>query len=154
MAKDGKSVFAEASGKRGPQFEPGSGWEYSNYGFVLLGLVIEKVSGKSYYDCVREHIYQPADMSSSGSEPEDQAVTDRSIGYTKIGGAQWHSNADTLPCRGTSAGGGYSTVEDFRRFANALQNHRLLNANYTELLTTGKVDTPPDATALALETKL
>lgn len=134
--------YVKLYGNRGPQFEPGSRWEYSNYGFVLLGLVIEKVSGESYYDYVREQIYQPAGMTSSGSEPEDQAVTDRSIGYTKIGGAQWHSNADTLPYRGTSAGGGYSTVEDLLRFANALENHRLLNANYTELLTTGKVDTP------------
>jgi len=80
-----------------PQSEPGSRWEYSNYGFVLLGLVIEKVSGQSYYDYVREHIYEPAGMTSSGSEPEDQAVADRSIGYTKMGGGKWHPNTDTLP---------------------------------------------------------
>jgi CubicO group peptidase (beta-lactamase class C family) len=66
--------YVNLFGKRGPEFEPGSRWEYSNYGFVLLGLVIEKVSGQSYYDYVREHIYEPAGMSSSGSEPEDQAV--------------------------------------------------------------------------------
>jgi D-alanyl-D-alanine carboxypeptidase len=134
--------YVKLYGNRSPQFEPGSRWEYSNYGFVLLGLVIDKVSGQSYYDYIREHIYEPAGMTSSGSEPEDQAVEDRSIGYTKMGGGQWHPNTDTLPYRGTSAGGGYSTVEDLLRFANALQNHKLLNAEYTELLTTGKVDTP------------
>jgi len=135
--------YVKLYGNRGPQFEPGSRWEYSNYGFVLLGLVIEKASGENYYDYVRRHIYEPAGMTSTGSEPEDQTVADRSVGYTKMGSnTQWHPNADTLPYRGTSAGGGYSTVEDLLRFANALQNHKLLNADYTELLTTGKVDTP------------
>jgi D-alanyl-D-alanine carboxypeptidase len=135
--------YVKLYGSRGPQFEPGSRWEYSNYGFVLLGLVIEKASGESYYDYVRKHIYEPAGMTSTGSEPEDQALADRSVGYTKMGSnGQWHPNTDTLPYRGTSAGGGYSTVEDLLRFANALQNHKLLNVDYTELLTTGKVDTP------------
>jgi CubicO group peptidase (beta-lactamase class C family) len=50
-------------------------------------------------------------------------------------------NTDTLPYRGTSAGGGYSTVEDLFRFATALQTNKLLDAQHTELLTTGKVDT-------------
>jgi D-alanyl-D-alanine carboxypeptidase len=111
--------YVKLYGRRGPEFEPGSRWKYSNYGFVLLGLVIEKVSGQSYYDNAREHIYAPAGMSSSGSEPEGQEVADRSIGYTKMGGT-WRPNTDTLPYRGTSAGGGYSTVEDLLRFANAL----------------------------------
>jgi D-alanyl-D-alanine carboxypeptidase len=136
--------YVKLYGNRGLKFDPGSRWEYSNYGFILLGVVIEKVSGGSYYDYVREHIYIPAGMASTGSEPEDQAVTDRSIGYTKMGGAsQWQPNVDTLPYRGTSAGGGYSTVEDLLRFANALQENKLLNARYTEMLTAGKVDTPP-----------
>ena len=52
-------------GKRPLRFEPGSRWEYSNYGFILLGAVTEKVSGESYYDYVREHIYVPAGMSST-----------------------------------------------------------------------------------------
>jgi CubicO group peptidase (beta-lactamase class C family) len=62
--------------------------------------------------------------------------------YTKIGSGPWRPNTDTLPYRGTSAGGGYSTIGDLLRFANSLQNHKLLNADYTDLLTTGKVDTP------------
>src|SRR5882724_12952828 len=52
------------------------------------------------------------------------------------------ANTDTLPYRGTSAGGGYSTVEDLVRFANAVTNHKVLDARNTELLTTGKVATP------------
>jgi len=129
-------------GSRALLFKPGSKWDYSNYGFVLLGLVIERVSRQSYYDYVRTHVYVPAGMTSTGSEPEDRAVPNRSIGYTWTPDGTLEPNTDTLPYRASSAGGGYSTVGDLLAFANALQSHRLLNAHYTELLTTGKVDTP------------
>ncbi|HME00927.1 MAG TPA: serine hydrolase domain-containing protein [Terriglobia bacterium] len=134
--------YVKLYGKRGLEFAPGSRWEYSNYGFLLLGVVVEKVSGESYYDYVREHVYEPAGMTSTDSSPEDQAVPDRSIGYTRMESGTWQPNTDTLPYRGTSAGGGYSTVEDLLRFANAVTGYKLLDAHYTELLTTGKVDTP------------
>jgi D-alanyl-D-alanine carboxypeptidase len=133
--------YTKLYGDRGPEFEPGSRWEYSNYGFLMLGVVLERVTGKSYYDYVSENIYAPAGMKSTGSLPEDQNVPDRSIGYTQFGGAELRPNTDTLPYRGTSAGGGYCTVEDFLRFANALTNHQLLNTQNTDLLTSGKVDT-------------
>jgi D-alanyl-D-alanine carboxypeptidase len=134
--------YLKLYGERAPEFEPGSRWEYSNYGFLMLGVVVERVSGKSYYDYVSENVYKPAGMTSTDSLPEDQNVADRSVGYTQFGGNGLQRNTDTLPYRGTSAGGGYCTVEDFLRFANALTNHKLLNAQNTELLTTGKVDTP------------
>jgi CubicO group peptidase (beta-lactamase class C family) len=134
--------YVNLYGKRGLEFEPGSRWEYSNYGFLLLGVVVERVSGKSYYEYVRENVYAPAGMSSTASLAEDETVPGRSIGYTSFGGGTVHSNVDTLPYRGTSAGGGYSTVEDLQRFASALLNHKLLNGEYTDLLTTGKVATP------------
>jgi hypothetical protein len=53
-------------GKRGPQFEPGSQWRYSNYGMLLLGVVIERVTGQSYCDYVQEHIYKPSGMTLTG----------------------------------------------------------------------------------------
>ncbi len=134
--------YVRMFGARGLRFEPGSRWAYSNYGFILLGAVIQKVSGESYYDYVREHVYAPAGMTSTGSEPESTAVPNRSIGYTENEAGKLKPNTDTLPYRGTSAGGGYSTVEDLLRFANALAEHKLLDAHYTELLTTGKVDMP------------
>ena len=134
--------YVNLYGKRGLEFAPGSRWEYSNYGFLLLGVVVERVSGKSYYDYVRENVYVPAAMNSTASLAEDQDVPGRSIGYTAFGGADVHANGDTLPYRGTSAGGGYSTVEDLQRFAGALVDHKLLTAEYTDLLTTGKVATP------------
>jgi D-alanyl-D-alanine carboxypeptidase len=130
-------------GKRSLAFEPGARWEYSNYGMVLLGCVIERVSGQSYYDYVAKRIYKPAGMTRTGSEPENKRVTGRSIGYTRLPGATaWTPNTDTLPFRGTSAGGGYSTVGDLVKFSAALVNHELLDAEHTQLLITGKVDTP------------
>jgi D-alanyl-D-alanine carboxypeptidase len=129
-------------GSRGPEFEPGSRWEYSNYGFLLLGVIVEKVSGQNYYDYVRQHVYDPAGMASTGSEPENVDVKLRSVGYMLDRAGALVPNTNTLPYRGTSAGGGYSTVGDLLRFANALEDHKLLNAHYTDLLTTGKVDTP------------
>jgi len=91
----------------------------SNYGFLLLGLVIEKASGQDYYDHVRDHIYKPAGMTSSDSLPEDEVVPDRSFGYNERRQPEVAPNTTALPPRGTSAGGGYSTVEDLVRFATA-----------------------------------
>jgi CubicO group peptidase (beta-lactamase class C family) len=134
--------YIKLFGSRPVIFEPGSRFEYSNYGFIILGAVIEKLSGKTYYDYVRDHIYSLAGMTSTGSEPEDQRVPDLSVGYTKQEGDLWQRNTFLLAYRGTSAGGGYSTVEDLLRFANALQANKLLNAFYTKLLMTGKVNMP------------
>jgi len=143
--------YVKLYGNRAPKFEPGSQWEYSNYGFILLGAIIEKVSGQSYYDYVHEHIFVPAGMTSTGSEPEDKAVSDRSIGYDKMDSNEWTPNTNTLPYRGTSAGGGYSTVEDLGRFAEALQGHKLLDVLYTDMLTSGKPGTPDRSYAFGFE---
>jgi len=73
--------YVRLYGDREPEFEPGSQWRYSNYGYILLGAVIEKVTGQTYYDYVQAHIYQPAQMTATGSQPEDQLVPDLSVGY-------------------------------------------------------------------------
>ena len=59
--------YIKLFGNRPVAFEPGSRFEYSNYGFIILGAVIEKVSGESYYDYVHDHVYNPAGMISTGS---------------------------------------------------------------------------------------
>ncbi len=136
------SDYIELFGNRGLQFQPGSSWAYSNYGFVLLGAVIERVTAGSYYDYVQKHIYEPAGMTRTGSLAEDEAVPDRSIGYMRRPGTnRWVANTHTLPYRGTSAGGGYSTVADLARFADALISHKLLSPQSTKRLITGKVNT-------------
>src|SRR5262249_42713018 len=135
--------YVKLYGTRGLEFEPGSKWSYSNYAFLLLGLIVEKASGQDYYEYVREHIFKPAGMTMSDSLPEDQAVAGRSVGYMRSeDGKGLLPNTDTLPYRGTSAGGGYTTVEDLLRFGNALLNDKLLDAEHTEMLTTGHENTP------------
>jgi len=134
------SDYVKLLGARGPAFEPGSRFAYSNYGMLLLGVVIERVTGRTYYDYVADNVYKPAGMTRSGSEPESEVVADRSVGYTRAGGSALRPNTATLPYRGNSAGGGYSTVGDLLKFATALMSNTLLNAEYTALLITGKVE--------------
>ena len=130
-------------GTRKLLFEPGAEWRYSNYGYVLLGAIIERVSGRSYYDYVRDRVYKRAGMASTGSEPEDTQVPGRAVGYTKRGaGRGWVSNVNTLPYRGMAAGGGYSTTADLLRFATALTSNQLLKAEHTASLMTAKVAAP------------
>jgi len=106
------------------EFEPGARQRYSNAGYLLLGLVIEKVSGRSYHDYVRDRIFKPAGMADTEAYPVDAAIANRATGYTRDGG-QMTDNRRSLPWRGTSAGGGYSTVDDLRRFADALRAGKL-----------------------------
>lgn len=122
------SDYVEKFGSRPPEFEPGSAESYSNYGFVLLGAIIEKLSGLSFYQYVDANIFEPVGMQNSGFIPEEVAVAGRSIGYTEVEGALV-SNSDSLPYRGTAAGGGYSTVNDMLKFAHALQSEALIPAS-------------------------
>jgi len=133
--------YVKLYGARGLQFEPGSRWAYSNYGFLLLGVLIERVSGKSYYDYVREHVFKPAGMKATDSLPEEQVVKKRATGYMRREGA-WKPNTDTLPWRGTSAGGGYSTVGDLLRFAEALKKGRLLEPKLVREATSRQKPSP------------
>jgi D-alanyl-D-alanine carboxypeptidase len=129
------SDYVKLYGSRGLEFEPGSKWSYSNYGFLLLGAVVERVSGMMYYEYVRRHIFEPAGMRNTDSLPETDNVTKRSIGYMRKNGFQVN-NADTLPWRGTSAGGGYSTVGDLFRFAQALSSGKLVKGELFAEMTT------------------
>ncbi len=82
-------------------------------------------------------------MTSTDSLPESEDVPNRSIGYMRPylwRASRWQLNTDSLPWRGTAAGGGYSTVGDLARFADALMSHELLNPDSTELLLAGKID--------------
>ncbi|GGD56004.1 serine hydrolase domain-containing protein [Pseudoxanthomonas indica] len=113
-------------GTRGLTHAPDAERRYSNYGFVLLGAIIEAVSGQSYYDYVDAHVYAPAGMRDSGSLPESQEVARRVRPYQRERG-HWVDAAATLPWRGMAAGGGYSTAGDLLRFARALQAGTLVD---------------------------
>jgi CubicO group peptidase (beta-lactamase class C family) len=128
-------------------FEPGTKWQYSNSGFALLGLIVEKVSGQSYYDYVKEHIFKPAGMVNTDSYERDKDTPNLAVGYTRMGdngrpdpAAPRHANTSMRPLKGSPAGGGYSTVDDLLKFSLALQSHKLLSPKYTEIVTTGKVE--------------
>jgi len=108
------------------RFEPGSQREYSNGGYIVLGLIIEKASGQSYYDYVREHVFQPAGMANTDSYEADVPVPNVAMGYTRgLPGQPPNSirraNFYSRPARGSSAGGGYSTAEDMLKFAISLE---------------------------------
>lgn len=121
------SDYVKLYGARGLTHSPGAQFRYSNYGFVLLGALIEKVTGMSYYDYVRGKIFLPAGMTSTDSLPETEKVPNRAVGYMKDDGSAWVPNTDTLPWRGTAAGGGYSTAGDLLRFAQALESGKLIS---------------------------
>jgi CubicO group peptidase (beta-lactamase class C family)/predicted aspartyl protease len=126
------------------QFEPGADQKYSNAGFVVLGLIIEKVSGQSYYDYIRDHITKPAGMTDTASYAVDDDIPNRAMGLTKRGPdgplPTRQSNINTLPARGSSAGGGYSTAVDLLRFSQALLADKLLPKKWTDWMFTGKFD--------------
>lgn len=105
------------------QFEPGSRQQYSNAGYIVLGLLIERLSGERYYDYVRRHIFEPAGMTRTASWKVDSLPANTAIGYAS--GAR---NTELLPGRGSSAGGGYSTAHDLLRLLNALREHKIANA--------------------------
>lgn len=118
--------YVRLYGARGPTHPPGQAHEYSNYGYVLLGAIIERASGLAYEDYVARHVFAPAGMHDTGALPEDVDVPGRARAYTRKDGA-WVDAADTLPYRGTAAGGGYSTAADLLKFARALRAGILLS---------------------------
>ena len=119
--------YVRLFGVKDPVFPPGSKERYSNFGFVILGSIVQHASGEDYYEYVRRHIFQPAGMSNSGSLPETDNVPGRATGYMWKDGA-WAPNTDTLPYRGMAAGGGYASARDLLKFAQALENGKLLPA--------------------------
>lgn len=115
------------------EFEPGSRNRYSNSGYIVLGLVIEKATGSSYFDAVRERLFIPAGMNESGFASAADEVPGRAIGYFLAGPAsgapgELRSNVGVARGQGTSAGGGYSTAGDLLRFAAAVRGGKLLQA--------------------------
>jgi CubicO group peptidase (beta-lactamase class C family) len=143
------------------EFKPGTRESYSNSGYVVLGAIVEVITGQSYYDYVREHIFQPAGMTRTGWFPPGQDTDNTAIGYMAGGGApstvtqrpsgsnnasddkagapgSLTDNSDVVPW-GNPSGGAYATVEDLQRFADALLANKLLGAEMTTTVLDGKV---------------
>lgn len=117
---------------------PAGRFTYSNSGYLLLGLIIERVSGQSYYTFLQRQVFDRAGMTRSGCFAPMHLPPDTAIGYSS--GA---ANTSTLPPRGTSAGGCYSTAGDLLRFTKALLSGRLVGTALARTLTTPKVTLEP-----------
>jgi CubicO group peptidase (beta-lactamase class C family) len=118
------------------KFEPGTSWEYSNAGYMVLGEVIERVSGQEYHAYVQQHIFQRAGMTRTGYALGSTSAPQLAVGYTKMDGDEWKPGPSDGG--GSAAGGGYSTATDLLRFARALLDHRLLNEQSVQAITTSK----------------
>lgn len=127
--------YVAAYGARAPGFEPGTRIEYSNYGFILLGRILEVVTGRDYDAVIEENVFRPAGMTRSGFAPETVSVPGRAIPYTRREG-RWVDILSRYPWRGLPAGGAYTTAGDLFRFAAALQSHRLLPPDLLRQATT------------------
>jgi CubicO group peptidase (beta-lactamase class C family) len=104
------------------EFEPGTNNRYSNGGYIVLGAIIEKVAGVDYYTYARENIFKPCGMPDTDSYERDKGVPNLALGYTRRGkpAGERVLNHQTLPGRGSSAGGGYSTAADLLKYVQAL----------------------------------
>ena len=99
-------MWRSSSARGVPEFPPGGNTSYSNYGFMLLGRIVEAVSGQSYDAYIAQHILAPARMTATGNLPETIKLPKRATGYMGDTGKLKPAD-DTQPYRGTPAGGGY-----------------------------------------------
>jgi CubicO group peptidase (beta-lactamase class C family) len=142
--RDYLSLFADEP----LSFEPGQRMQYSNAGYVILGAIIEKVSGENYFDYVRNHIFKPAGMKDTGFYDTDIDTPNLATGYTNFIDkgddyfefhlGQRRNTSLYNGAKGSSQGGAFSTAEDLLRFSVALRGHKLVSAKSLELMTTRK----------------
>lgn len=141
------------------QFEPGTGQSYSNSGFVVLGAIIEAITRQSYYDYVREHVFEPAGMTRTDWLQPGRDTDNTARGYMRDDGQAPSTpesggpsgptdtlvdNSDVVPW-GNPSGGAYSTVGDLQRFSDALLGHELLGPELTTTVLAGKEPGPGGA---------
>ena len=116
-------------------FQPGEKWSYSNSGYVLLGYLLEKVSGESYETFVQENIFGPLGMKDSGYDSNSAVISRRAAGYAP--GKDGPKNAGFIDMSVPfSAGALYSTTEDLLRWEQGLFGGKLLSAASLAKMTT------------------
>ncbi|WP_348260680.1 serine hydrolase [Telmatobacter sp. DSM 110680] len=121
-------------------FEPGSKFDYSNSNFIVLGVVVEKVSGKKYVDLLRERIFDPLGMKDTGLDSDELVLPKRAVGYMPgpHGVEVARSESMSIPW---SAGAIYSTTGDLLKWEHGLFGGKVLSADSLKLMTTpGKGD--------------
>jgi CubicO group peptidase (beta-lactamase class C family) len=109
------------------KFAPGTSWSYSNSGYVLLGIIVSKVSGKSYGQFLRERIFAPLKMNHTMVfQKGKNEVENRAFGHSKENGAMKETDQSSTSAT-LGDGGIYSNLEDLARWDDALRNHTLLS---------------------------
>lgn len=119
-------------------FKPGTKWQYSNSGYILLGAIIEKVTGKTYFEYTKEVIFAPTGMANTGCYELDRPIENVAAGYfeDKENGGKLKNNTYLHPGKGGPGGGGYSTAADLHRFMIALISDKIISAKTRELFWT------------------
>lgn len=135
-------------------FRPGERFDYSNAGFILLGKIIEKVSGQSYYDYVRDHVFRPAGMTDSGFFELDVPRPNIASGYKDAEAGPRLDNILDLTRRGSPAGSAYATAADMDRFARSLIAGRLVRPATRTLMWTGVTSNPDAGTSYGFGTTI
>jgi len=125
-------------------FPVGERFEYCNGGFVVLALVVEVVSGRSFYDLVAERVWAPAAMASTAFLRSDQLSGSAAIGYVEDDDG-WRTNQLHLPVRGSGDGGAYSTLGDFSRFWPAVFGGRILPMPVIDEIVRPRNDVPSES---------
>ncbi|CAG7650348.1 serine hydrolase domain-containing protein [Actinacidiphila bryophytorum] len=135
--------------RKGPLgFVPGTRGQYSNSAYHVLGAIVAKVSGQSYYDYVRDHVFGPAGMTSSDFYTAPQWRADRRIAHpytsqNQPSGQRVDALEGTFSLIGSPAGNALASAPDLIRFKRALLSHKLLDPVYTELTLSPKVPRAP-----------
>lgn len=138
-------VEAAATMSEPLQFAPGERFSYSNAGFVLLGAVIEKATGKPLAGALKDLIFDPAGMSRTGLWPVTAIVPNRATGYLQpeddpLGLGSRFSNEQFLGFGANGSGGHYSTAGDMFAFLKALVDGRLLGREATAEMLQPRID--------------
>jgi CubicO group peptidase (beta-lactamase class C family) len=134
--------YVKLIGDQSPQFKPGSKWAYSNTGYLLLGLIIEKISGLSYFEYVKKNVFEKVGMKGDFYEA-DLPVRGLATSYSRYNRyvndtTRWSLPLFIAPVKGSPAGGAYASAIDLFQFAEALLGNKLLNQQFTKEIITGK----------------
>ncbi|MCW3053249.1 MAG: beta-lactamase, partial [Chthonomonadales bacterium] len=113
------------------KFPPGERFSYSNGGYILLGVVIEELTGQTYQDFVEQAIFEAIGMNQSGYFALNQLPPRTAVGYMEEG-AEWRTNIYNLPIVGASDGGAFTTVADIATLWEAFWGYRILPKDLVE----------------------